>query len=309
MESVIQITGAAAYGISFAVCRGHGTSRNRQGDRAYGRHRQNPFIPGAGHGSTGNGPKGDAMNHHLSTEQISSIVIGDASVYESRHARECAECGGEVERMESALKIFRGAMAQIAAHEPERFLAPVRWGSYRPRETAAALSSLLFHGAALASILVIGSIATTNPVLKEQVVKIFAPDLKPDKPERETAHGGGGGGDRSKIEAKQGALPKATARQFVPPSVDPPENAKLAMTPTIIADLPAINSSNIGDPSSQLGALSNGPGCCAGLGYGKGTGVGSGEGAGAGPGWGNGFGGNVFSIGGGVSAPVLVSQV
>src|SRR5262249_3716814 len=149
---------------------GHGAARNRQGDGTHRRYGENPFIPRAGfgstgNGSTGNGPKGDAMNHHLSTEQISSVVIGDASLYETRHARECAECGSEVERMESALRIFRSAMVQIAAHEPERFLAPVRWGSYRPRETAAALSSLLFHGVALASILVIGSLATTVPVL------------------------------------------------------------------------------------------------------------------------------------------------
>src|SRR5215813_467098 len=112
MESVIQITGAPAYGISLAIRRGHGLTRNRQSDRTQRRYRENPFIPGAGRHS-----KGDAMTGHLSTEQISSVVIGDGSVYETRHARECAECGGEVERMESALRMFRGAMAQIATHE------------------------------------------------------------------------------------------------------------------------------------------------------------------------------------------------
>jgi TonB family protein len=94
--------------------------------------------------------------------------------------------------------------------------------------------------------------------------------------------------------------------------VDPPENAKLTITPTIVADasIPNINAANFGDPLSHLGVPSNGPGCCSGIGGGDGTGVGVGRGPGAGKGAGGGFGDGYYRIGGaGVVAPVLLSRV
>jgi TonB family protein len=51
---------------------------------------------------------------------------------------------------------------------------------------------------------------------------------------------------------------------------------------------------------------SNGQGSGGGIGNGKGGGVGNGNGGGYGPGSGGGVGGNVFRVGGGVSAPVLL---
>lgn len=45
------------------------------------------------------------------------------------------------------------------------------------------------------------------------------------------------------------------------------------------------------------------------MGTGAGTGVGQGRGLGLGPGEGRGFGGGVFSVGGGVSEPVILSQM
>jgi TonB family protein len=67
-------------------------------------------------------------------------------------------------------------------------------------------------------------------------------------------------------------------------------------------DLPTVNSPNYGNPLSGV----IGP---PGLGLGKGSGIGNGEGPGVGPGKGGGFGDGVYSIGGGVTAPTVVSKV
>ena len=66
---------------------------------------------------------------------------------------------------------------------------------------------------------------------------------------------------------------------------------------------------NYGDPLSKLGIPSNGIGSGGGIGSGSGGGVGSGKGAGVGPGSGGGFGGGAYRIGGGVSAPSVLSKV
>jgi TonB family protein len=157
--------------------------------------------------------------------------------------------------------------------------------------------------------LVIGSLRPVQTLVKETIIPLIAPDLKPYLAEKKAAHGGGGGGTRSVLEAKQGSLPKSAPRQFVPPQVDPPENPRLPMTPTIIADAPNISAPNLGDPLSHLGVPSNGPGCCLGIGGGDGTGVGIGHGPGWNTGENGGFNGGVYQIGGGVTSPVLLTQV
>jgi TonB family protein len=52
------------------------------------------------------------MNGHLTWEQISDYLIGDAAPHQARHVRECAACHAEVVRLESALSEFRGAVRQ-----------------------------------------------------------------------------------------------------------------------------------------------------------------------------------------------------
>jgi len=61
-----------------------------------------------------------------------------------------------------------------------------------------------------------------------------------------------------------------------------------------------------GDPQGVLGPPSNGPGTGGGIGSGEGTGIGSGKGGGLGPGEGGGTGGGIYSVGGGVSAPIPI---
>jgi len=45
--------------------------------------------------------------NHLSPEQISNWMIGERTAESARHARECPQCGAELERMEKALSHFR----------------------------------------------------------------------------------------------------------------------------------------------------------------------------------------------------------
>ncbi|HEU0119088.1 MAG TPA: energy transducer TonB [Bryobacteraceae bacterium] len=191
------------------------------------------------------------------------------------------------------------------------------WGQSGGNERTAGLSSLLVHGGVIALLFLIGTNETVQKVAKE-VVHLTAPvDLAPYQPkaapQKQTMGGGGGGGNLSPLDASKGKLPKV-AKQFVPPSaVVLNENPKLVMEPSIEvqpnAVLPQVSLNNLGDPMG-LGKLpSNGPGSGGGIGSGKGGGVGSGSGRGVGPGSGGGIGGGAYRIGGGVSAPSVLSKV
>ena len=115
------------------------------------------------------------------------------------------------------------------------------------------------------------------------------------------AGGGGGGGEHNPIPASKGRLPKFSWTQFTPPAVKPPENPRLAMTPTVLGPpdlkLPSPNLPNWGDPLAKSITDSSGPGSGGGIGSGSGGGVGSGNGGGVGPGEGWGTGGGAPSAG------------
>ena len=190
---------------------------------------------------------------------------------------------------------------------------PDVWGFYEENKGKARAMSLLIHVGIVFLVLWLGSLKPVQRMV-QNVIPLFAPDLKPylpDKPKDNQQHGGGGGGTRSPLDASKGKLPKIAPRQFTPPRVDPPPNPKLPMEPTIVADtqIPNINALNYGDPLSHLGVPSNGTGIGGGIGSGIGGGVGPGRGPGFGPGSGGGFGGGAYRIGGGVSAPSVLSKV
>jgi TonB family protein len=84
----------------------------------------------------------------------------------------------------------------------------------------------------------------------------------------------------------------------VEPTLLGPPDLKL---PQMASNLPTW-----GDPQGVLGPPSNGPGTGGGIGSGEGTGIGSGKGGGLGPGEGGGTGGGIYSVGGGVSAPIPI---
>jgi TonB family protein len=191
------------------------------------------------------------------------------------------------------------------------------WGFYGDKKRYAGVSSLLIHAGVVVLLFTVASSKAVQNMAKEAVTLIAPVDLAPYVPQAppkpKTMGGGGGGGDRSPLPASKGRLPKIAPRQFTPPmAVVNNPNPKLIMEPTITvqpdAPLPNVNMAQLGDPLGRIGPPSNGPGSGGGIGSGKGGGVGSGSGQGVGPGTGGGFGGGAYRIGGGVSAPILLTK-
>ncbi len=195
------------------------------------------------------------------------------------------------------------------------------WGEYNYRKKSAAVSTVV-HVLMVAAL--IGFSVWTGRIVKRELQKpvqqvtLIAPDPNAYMPisakKNDTLAGGGGGGDRDKLQAPKGRLPKFAMEQITPPAmVIRNEHPKLAVEPTVVmppqVKLPlAANMPNLGDPLSKLpsGPPSNGTGSGGGIGSGTGGGVGSGIGPGVGPGRGGGYGGGVFRVGGGVSAPKAI---
>jgi len=190
------------------------------------------------------------------------------------------------------------------------------WGQYGRQKKSWAMSLALQSAVVLLLFTVASSQVAPQKVAR--IITLLAPNIAEYQPKAAPAHkemaGGGGGGDRSPLPASRGQAPKFALRQFTPPEqVIANPNARLTMEPTLIGDpsvqLPQIHADQWGDPLAKLGPPSNGPGTGGGIGSGHGGGLGSGDGAGFGPGSGGGVGGGVYRIGGGVSAPVLLSKV
>ena len=190
------------------------------------------------------------------------------------------------------------------------------WGLYG-RQKKSFMMSTAGQGLVVALVFLAFQTKPVQEAAKAAVNLMLPTDLAPPPvapAKKQTMGGGGGGGDRSLLPASKGKLPKASVRQFTPPSaVLNNPNPKLAMEPTILAppdvQLPNVNMSQYGDPLGKLGPPSNGTGSGGGIGSGKGGGVGSGSGGGVGPGEGGGIGGGPFRVGGGVTAPVVLHKV
>jgi len=142
-------------------------------------------------------------------------------------------------------------------------------------------------------------------------IKLYMPVTAPAP---QSMGGGGGGGARQLVEANKGKLPPMVKQPIAPPELQV-DHPKLAAPAAVAMPQPVrlpINPAmpNIGVATSpQIMMASQGGGSGAGFGSGSGGGIGSGAGAGVGPGSGGGYGGGVMSIGGGVSAPVLIHRV
>ncbi len=184
------------------------------------------------------------------------------------------------------------------------------YGTYAVRRSNFALS-IAAHAVALLLILTSGLWLSRRPIHESlQTVSLEPTEYTPIAPNvTQTLHGGGGGGDRDKLAAPQGHLPKLATQQIAPPEVVVRnDNPKMSTEPTVVMP-PHVNFAdnhlpNLGNPvSSAIGPPSNGIGYGSGIGSGAGGGIGSGSGAGVGPGIGGGFGGGVFMVGGGVSEP------
>jgi TonB family protein len=123
--------------------------------------------------------------------------------------------------------------------------------------------------------------------------------------------GGGGGGAHEVVEASKGHLPMVAKIQIVPPQILKIDRPKLGIEPTEMVKIPDNNKlPNLGMAQSpQVALASQGTGSGSGFGQGLGGGIGAGRGSGAGPGSGGGYGGGLMSVGGGVSAPVVIHSV
>lgn len=154
-------------------------------------------------------------------------------------------------------------------------------------------------------------------VQKHEVVTLIAPspDTYALPVAKKIASGGGGGGDRDKIQAPKGELPKPALEQITPPAiVVRNEHPKLAVAPTVVVPpqvhMAANHLPTLGVPTAVAmpsAPPSNGVGSGGGIGSGSGGGVGVGHGPGVGAGSGGGIGGGVYKVGGGISAPQAVS--
>jgi hypothetical protein len=66
---------------------------------------------------------------HLSPEQIERWMAGERTASEEQHAGQCAECGAELARLESALGLFRSSVRQWS--EQQSVARPRTWGVER----------------------------------------------------------------------------------------------------------------------------------------------------------------------------------
>ncbi|HEY1262549.1 MAG TPA: energy transducer TonB [Terriglobales bacterium] len=118
-------------------------------------------------------------------------------------------------------------------------------------------------------------------------------------------HGGGSGGSQDKLMASSGSPPRFSVEQLAPPAIVVREqNPTLPVEPTVIGPPDVtFRPDRMGDPFSAGITPSNGPGTGAGIGDKHGRGVGSGDGSGVGLGSKAGIGGDVYQLGGGITAP------
>lgn len=179
------------------------------------------------------------------------------------------------------------------------------------------LSATILHIGAIGLVLWLGTKApkVMAPVqnLTHVDFKLFAPTPPPPKvlPVAPKAGGGGGGGAHQIVEPTRGRPPQMAKVILNAPQLVRLDQPKLPVEPTEpikLADSPKMV--NLGQPNSpQIKLASQGSGGGSGFGSGLGGGLGAGHGLGAGPGSGGGYGGGVMSVGGGVSAPVVLHAV
>jgi len=66
------------------------------------------------------------MNQHLSSEQISKCLTGEATPDERSHLQECKSCGADLARLEAAVSSFRDTVREWSdqtSGSPRRILA------------------------------------------------------------------------------------------------------------------------------------------------------------------------------------------
>src|SRR6266853_3375738 len=67
------------------------------------------------------------MNRHLSSQEFSNWMVGERRADQEQHARECAQCSAEIERLEKVFSLFRESGQRWADH----------WYLFRDRRSVA----------------------------------------------------------------------------------------------------------------------------------------------------------------------------
>ena len=185
------------------------------------------------------------------------------------------------------------------------------------RDKKSRVISFVVHAALISAVLYL-TLGSHSPIRPAAIVvpvdfKLFAPPPPPKLLAIAPKMGGGGGGGAHEIiEPIKGRPPVvAQAPVITPPQIIRIDRPKLGVEPTMQVKIPdSSNMPNLGMSNSpQIALASQGSGGGSGFGSGLGGGIGAGHGTGSGPGSGGGYGGGIMSVGGGVSAPVIVHSV
>ena len=272
------------------------------------------------------------MIRHLTEDQITKWFADQSTTDERQHVHQCGDCAGRVRRFQDTLGWFQSAVSDrvertfgaaplmSAITQSHSSAGGTIFGNLVQRQSlAASLAphwlSFALHVAFIALLLIPAAMANLTLPTATQVTMLvpLAPLLLPAAGR---SSGGGGGGMRTPTPPSKGMPPRGTDKQLMPPMVEAKNFAPdLIIEPTIVAPslahLPQFSFLTIGDPNGVAGPPSAGPGSGGGIGTGDGRGVGPGKG----PGTGNGEGGNAgggpynYSVGGGLTAPVMLSEV
>ena len=183
------------------------------------------------------------------------------------------------------------------------------------RDPTSSTVSFILHVCAIALVLWLATMSHPAVVHVDDTVTPIHFTLydPPPPPIMQTAKvmGGGGGGAHEVIEPARTRVPKVARMQMLPPQIAMIEHPKLAAEPTMQVKMPETSAmpSFSTAQSPQIMLASQGAGAHSGFGQGMGGGFGMGHGSGAGVGSGGGYGGGLMSVGGGVSAPVVLHSV
>jgi TonB family protein len=213
-------------------------------------------------------------------------------------------------------------MGDLVTTTPELILGGTTWrpifatdlNAFKRDPTSNAISFAI-HVVVITLVLLLAVKARTIVMLQPTTVvtpvdfKVTIPPVT--LPVAKAMGGGGGGGAHEVVEASKGHLPMVAKIQITPPQIIRIDRPKLGIEPTEMVKMPDNNNlPNFGMAQSpQVALASQGRGSGSGFGQGLGGGIGGGHGSGAGPGSGGGYGGGIMSVGGGVSAPLVIHSV
>ena len=151
------------------------------------------------------------------------------------------------------------------------------YGLYEVRKESF-VASFVINTVILALLIWLGTWTATHAPEIKKVVTGESVDISPYimQQSKTEAGGGGGGGSHDVNPASKGSLPKFSKEQFTPPSVTPPDQAKLTVPASVVVpqEIKMAQGPVIGDP---LGALNSIPSNGVGIGGGIGSGSGGGD--------------------------------